>query len=288
MPSKCPICGGDVKREVILDKKKQQSAAHYCTNKNCFAIEKEQIIHFVSKKGFGIEGLGEKIVEQLIEEGLISSSADIFALKKGDLKPLERFAEKSAENLIEAIEQSKKIALEKFLFALGIRHFGEESAILIKNNLLEGKKLSNPSELIDAFNEIDQERLEQINGVGGAMAQSIVAWFGEKENRKLLKKMTYLGVVFLKGEKTAQIGAKLNGQTFVLTGTLQNLTRDQAKDLIRKAGGRVSSSVSSKTDFVVIGKDPGSKAQKAGELGVRKIEENEFASLVKSEKYKEK
>ncbi|MEA2006587.1 MAG: NAD-dependent DNA ligase LigA [Patescibacteria group bacterium] len=283
MPSRCPICGGDVKREVILDKKKQQSAAHYCTNKSCFAIEKEQIIHFVSKKGFGIEGLGEKIVEQLIEEGLISSNADIFALKKGDLEPLERFAEKSSENLIDAIEQSKEIALEKFLFALGIRHFGEESAILIKDNLLKGKKLSKPSELVDVFGEIDQERLEQVNGIGSAMAQSIVLWFSEKENHRHLKRMTELGVVFLKEGKTAQIGTKLNDQSFVLTGTLQNLTRDQAKDLIRKAGGRVSSSVSSKTDFVVVGKDPGSKAQKAGALRVKIIEESEFVNLVKSE-----
>lgn len=142
MPDQCPICGGPVKREKIsAGKNREESAAHYCLNKNCFAVEKEKIIHFVSKKGFDIEGMGEKIVEQLMNEGLISDFAGIFELKKGDLEPLERFAEKSADNLAQAIEKSKKITLPKFLFALGIRHIGEETASLLAKEIATKHKV---------------------------------------------------------------------------------------------------------------------------------------------------
>ena len=135
MPDFCPICGGSLKKEIINAKNKKESANYYCLNKNCLAVKKEEIIHFVSKKGFNVEGLGEKIVERLIGEGLIKQAADIFDLKKSDLEPLERFAEKSARNIIEAIEKNKKISLEKFLYALGIRHVGEETAVLIGKNI---------------------------------------------------------------------------------------------------------------------------------------------------------
>lgn len=296
IPKRCPVCGGSVKREVILDKKKGQSAAHYCANPKCFAIEKERIIHFVSKKGFDIEGLGEKIVEQLIQEGLIITPADIFALKKGDLEPLERFAKKSADNLIVAIKNSKKISLEKFLFALGIRHFGEEGGVLIKNSILDENfqfsipstrdnfqlgEIKKPADLILYFDKITISSLEEINGVGEKMAQSIINWFDDENSRQLLKKLSNYGVVFLREKKVAKTRTALDGKTFVLTGTLQNLTRDQAKDLIRKAGGRVSSSASSKTDLVVVGKDSGNKADKAKKLGLKMLDEDGFLRLIK-------
>jgi len=141
MPEQCPICGGLVKREKIkIGKKEEESAAHYCLNKKCFAVEKEKIIHFVSKKGFNIEGMGEKIVEQLMNEGLVSDFSDIFELEKGDLEPLERFAEKSADNLVKAIEKAKKISLPKFFFALGIRHVGEETANLLAQEMVRNFK----------------------------------------------------------------------------------------------------------------------------------------------------
>lgn len=283
MPRECPICGGRVKREKILDKKRESSAAHYCMNKNCFAIEKEKIIHFVSKKGFNIDGLGEKIVEQLINEGLISNAADIFYLKKGDLEPLERFADKSADNLIEAIENSKKIELNKFLFSLGIRHLGEEGSILILENFPKEKirKIKNPVDLLKFFEDISLDNLNDIKGVGERMAQSIKEWFEEQNNQGLLEKISKARVVF----ETKNISGKLentpfSGKTVVLTGSLEKYTRDDAKDLIRKAGGNPSSSVSKKTDFVLIGKDPGSKYEKAKELGVRILNEKEFKDMI--------
>ncbi|MEA1925651.1 MAG: NAD-dependent DNA ligase LigA [Patescibacteria group bacterium] len=286
MPKKCPICGGNIVREIILDKKKRKSSAHYCINKNCFAVEKENIIHFVSKKAFNIDGLGEKIVEQLVNEGLINLVADIFTLKQGDLEPIERFAEKSAENLVQAIEKSKRIDIEKFLVALGIRHLGEEGAILIKNKLnlaKNEKEIKNPSDLANFMGEISVDDLVLINGVGKKMAESVMSWFKSTRNISLLKRLAKYGVKFsIDGSNKQSKRRQLKGKTFVLTGTLDNLTRDKAKDLIRAAGGKVSSSVSSKTDFVVAGKDPGNKAEKAKKLGVRTVGKDRFLKIIKS------
>jgi DNA ligase (NAD+) len=291
MPGQCPICGGAVKKEIILDKKKGESAAHYCTNPKCFAVEKEKITHFVSKKGFNIDGLGEKIVEQLIGEGLIANVADIFALRKGDLEPLERFAEKSTNNLIDSINESKRVALSKFLFALGIRHLGEEGAVLVKNEIFDKRNLKleignlenfqKPDDLIDVFAQLKIEDLTEIGGVGEKMAQSIIDWFRSEENRKILEKLSDLGVEFLEETKELEIKSNLFDKTFVLTGTLERLTRDEAKDLIRKAGGKPSSSVSKNTDYVLVGENPGSKADKARELGVKIINEDELSNLIK-------
>ena len=282
MPSECPICGGPVEREKIIDKKKNQSSAHYCKNPKCFAIEKERIIHFVSRKGFDIEGLGEKIVEQLMNEGLISKVSDIFELTKGDLEPLERFAEKSSDNLIKAIENSKKIALEKFLFALGIRHLGEEGAVLIKKEVLV-KQISNPQELVGVLERIKTNDLLEINGVGEKMAESIVGWFKDEDNKKLLKKLSESGVVFKRNDGIGKINknSPFFGKTVVLTGSLEKYSRDEAKDIIRKMGGKPASSVSAKTDFLLAGEDPGSKYDKAKELGVRIIDEKEFLKMIK-------
>lgn len=284
MPKVCPICGGKVRKEKIQDKKKETSAAHYCANKNCFAIEQEKIIHFVSRKGFDIEGLGQKIVEQLINEGLISSAADIFELTKGDLQPLERFAEKSADNLVESIEASKKISIEKFLFALGIRHVGEESAILLISDFgFRISDLKTPQDLIKAFDKVSAEDLERVDGIGPQMAISIISWFKDKKNRELLEQMTKSGVSFTQERGSApKTRSTLAGKTFVLTGSLESLTRDEAKDLIRRVGAKPSSSVSQKTDYVVVGKDPGSKAEKAKSLGVKIIKEKDFLKLVKN------
>ena len=295
MPKTCPICGGEVRREKIEDKKKGFSSAHFCLNKNCFAIDREKIIHFVSKKGFNIEGFGEKIVEQLMNEGLISKVSDIFRLEKGDLETLERFAEKSAENLIEAIGNSKKLAFEKFLFALGIRHLGEEGAVLVKKQLEDPKsvigkiaqengiKVEKPSDLLNLFDEISKEDLDEIKGFGEKMSSSIVAWFRNDENRKNLNDLNELGIEFeeIEEKNALESQGKLENKTFVLTGTLPNLTRDKAKDLIRKAGGDISSSVSKKTDFVLVGADPGSKFEKAQKLGVKILDEDEFLALIK-------
>lgn len=301
MPKKCPICGGGVKREIIqgpafpprtkvrdssktgFSKQPKESAAHYCLNKKCYAIERENIIHFVSRKGFNIEGMGEKIAEHLMNEGLITNAAEIFELEKGDLEPLERFAEKSARNLVDSIEKSKKIELEKFLYALGIRHVGEETGILITKNLqlITSNRISALSGIIKYFPQITIEDWLKIKGIGGKSAESLVAWFGNKNNLKMLEKMKELGVeVFITGNE-GQAAGKLEGKTFVLTGELKDFTRDVAKDIIRKAGGNISSSASKKTDYVVAGESPGSKYDKAKGLGVKIINEEEFRKLIK-------
>jgi len=323
MPTRCPICGGGVRREVIKSPssslfskegepgfpfskrparnvshneagggtKGDFSAAHYCQNKKCFAIEKENIIHFVSRKGFDIEGLGEKIVEQLMNEGLVSNFSDIFELKKGDLEPLERFAEKSADNLVKAIEKTKKIEFPKFLYALGIRHVGEETAILIakaismefpisKSQYPIKSQIKNIEEIIKYFPEISAEDWMKIKGIGGKSAESLYEWFNNNENTRLLQKMNELGVnVIFPRIQTANL--KLQNQSFVLTGELESMSRDEAKEKIRALGGDISSSVSKNTNYVIVGKNPGSKYDKAKALGVKVVNEDEFLSLIK-------
>ncbi|MDR3559326.1 MAG: NAD-dependent DNA ligase LigA [Candidatus Pacebacteria bacterium] len=284
MPKICPICGGSAAR-------KEGEAATYCLNPKCYAVEREKMIHFVSKKGFNIDGLGEKIVEQLMNEGLITTVADIFELKAGDLEPLERFAEKSADNLVISIEVGKVIELPKFLFALGIRFVGEETAVLIArainaefsifNFRLENKSQFSISNFTKIFPKIKIEDWKNIKGIGEKSAESLVEWFGDGDNLKLLEKMRELGVrVIMPDAKYEISNTKLAGKTFVLTGELASFTRDEAKDMIRKAGGDVSSSVSRKTSYVVAGDNPGSKYEKAKELGVKVIEEEEFKKIL--------
>ena len=269
MPDKCPICGEPVEKKKIGEGK-TKSAAHYCTNKKCYAQEKERIIHFVSRKGFNIEGLGEKIVEQLINEGLISDVAGIFELTKGDLEPLERFAEKSADNLLKSIDNSRNITLSRFLFSLGILHVGEETANLLANKFGSIEKIKN----------LKKEELEEIDGIGSVVAKSIYEWFRDKHNKDILRRLLH-HVNIEKSLPAAPLKrTMLAGKTVVLTGSMQSMSRDEAKEKIRAVGGKVSSSVSNKTDFVVTGKDPGSKYDKAIEMGVKIINEEEFLKMV--------
>ncbi len=292
MPVRCPVCGGEITKEEVLDKKKSTSAAHYCKNPNCFAVEKEGVIHFVSRKGFGIDGLGEKIVEQLISQGLIRDAADLFTLTVGDLESLERFAEKSAQNLVEAIDVSKVIALEKFLYALGIRHFGEEGAILVKKYALDRgfkfsifsfgmEKIKTPKDLIKYFSLLKMDDLMQMNGVGEKMAQSLISWFSWEKNKDFLCRLSDSKVVFIQDEKKINIeNSFLAGKSVILTGSLEKLTREEAKDLIRIMDGKIVSSVSKKTDFLIVGKDPGSKLEKAEKFGVEILTEKEFLTKI--------
>jgi len=262
MPKSCPICGSPVKRPA-------GEVSYYCTNKKCFAVEKERIVHFVGKKAFNIEGLGPKIIEQLINEGLVNSVADLFKLTKGDLEPLERFAEKSADNLVAAIQVAKKIELAKFIYALGIRHAGEETAMALAGSFGSLKKILQAS----------IEDLESIDDVGQVVALSIYQFFREAESRKLLEDLNKAGVQV--DNHITQSSKRLAGQIFVITGALKSLTRDEAKDKIRSFSGRVSESVSSKTSYLVAGQEPGSKYDKAKKLGVKIISEKEFLELIK-------
>jgi DNA ligase (NAD+) len=259
IPKKCPMCNSPVIR-------KPGEVGLYCPNKNCFAIEKEKIIHFVSKYGMNIEGLGIKIVEQLMNEGLISNVADIYELTKGDLEPLERFGEKSAQNIIEAINQSRQISLAKFLFALGIRHVGEETAIALANHFGS----------LDKVHKASLEELSKVPDIGEVVAQSIYNYFHDPKNLKLVTDLLRQ-IKIEKMEKAKQI---LAGKTFVLTGSMETMTRDQAKEKIRNLGGDVSSSVSKETDYVVAGEEPGSKYDKAKKLGIKIIGEKEFIKMI--------
>ena len=266
---KCPICGSDVERREILNKKSGKSAGLFCMNKKCFAKELKNIIHFVSKKAYNIDGLGKKIVEQLVEEGIIKNVADIFTLTKGDLEPLERFAEKSADNLIESIKKAKQVTLPRFIFALGIGHVGEETGITLANQFGSLNKIMKAS----------LEDLQNINDVGPRVAQSLFEYFRDEENKKLIEELLENGIKIVSQNSKVK-SQKFLGMTFVLTGSLENMTRDEAKDKIRELGGSVSGSVSKKTDYVLVGKDPGSKYEKAKSLGVEILDENEFNKLL--------
>jgi len=299
MPTTCPVCGGEIKKEKILDNNKKDSAAYYCANPNCFAVEKEKLIHFVAKKGFNIDGLGEKIIEQLIDENVISSASDIFTLRQGDLEVLERFAEKSADNLIKSIESSKNIDINNFLFALGIRHFGEESAYLVTQEMLNkdsdlffGKyqigKIKTPTDLIDYFNKMTKEKLLEINGLGERMVGSLIDWFAREDSQKILKEFTEFGVQFTKesiqitsNSSNSSDDKKLLNKTFVLTGKLETMSRDDAKKIIKQNGGKVLSAVSKNVDFLLVGSKAGSKLKKAENLGIRVISEENFKKIIR-------
>lgn len=284
MPEKCPVCGGGVERKQVGGGN-EASAALYCVNPGCFAMEREKLIHAVSKKGLDIPGLGEKIVEQLMNEGLVADIADIFGLTAGDLEPLERFAEKSAEKLAASIEKAKRVPFQKFLFALGIRFIGEETASLIADAAIRGIKnqesrIRNFSDIIRILPNLVTEDWLVIDGIGERSAESLVEWFSEKKNQELLADLEKVGVELVMPKARRAAEKVLSGLTFVLTGELQGFTRDEAKAMIKEKGGSVSSSVSRKTDYCLVGEDPGSKYDKAKELGVKILDEEGFKKLL--------
>lgn len=279
VPTVCPKCGTKVSREVLSEKGgiKAYSAALYCPNQNCFGKEREAIIHAVSRKGLDIVGLGEKIVEQLMNEGLVADIADIYELTVGDLEPLERFAEKSAEKLVQAIQARKQVLLEHLLFAFGIRHVGEETAELIAHEIARSKKEKTvfPLTLFAFFEQQTVDAWQAIKGIGEKSAESLVQWTALPVTKKLFQRLQEVGLRITLPERSLTQG-RLRGLTFVLTGELENFTREEAKRRIKELGGSVVSAVSQKTSFVVAGADPGSKYTKAKELGVTIIDEAAF------------
>jgi len=273
MPSRCPVCGS----KVI---KKESEVYYRCSNSNCGARHRQELIHFVSKKGFDIEGLGPKIVEQLMDEGLISDLADIFYLTKGDLIPLERFAEKSADNLIKAIEKSKKISLVNFINALNIPGVGEETSLLLVRQLQKkNPHLVRLDDFIKLMKSFSLEELQEIKDIGPVVGNSIYQWFRSKKNLALIEKLKKAGIEILTPRFKRQ--SKLKGKTFVFTGELSTLTREEAKDKVREQGGEVSTTVSRQTDFIVVGKKPGIKYKQAQKLGLRIIKEEEFLKMIR-------
>ncbi|MFA5830812.1 MAG: NAD-dependent DNA ligase LigA [Candidatus Paceibacterota bacterium] len=265
-PKNVPACGGDGSIERI-----KGEAAWRCVNKKSYAQQKRKFYHFVSKHAFDIEHMGPKNIDLFLGHGLIVNFDDIFSLKKGDLLVLPRFAEKSAENIIEAIQARKEISFPRFITALSIPNVGEETA----------EDLAEKFGTMENLEKATMEELENINGVGGVVAKSIVEWFHEKENKDLVRRLlrhVSLSRFRLDNEKKKDL--RLFGKTFVLTGTLASLSRDEAKQKIKDLGGDVVGSVSKNTDFVVAGEDPGSKYDKAQELGVEILDEDEFLKLI--------
>jgi DNA ligase (NAD+) len=259
-PVKCPACGTKVVRT-------KGEVDYRCVNANCPAKLLGTILHFASRGVMNIDGMGESLVNQLIERGLVKNVADIYDLTKKDLLTLERFAEKSAQNILDEIENSKKLPLERVIYGLGIRFVGERTAQFLAQHFGSMEALDNAS----------VEELQDVNEVGPRIAESIVEFFSIPANRELVKRLRSAGMT-LTGQKK-QRRTKLAGKTFVLTGTLAKYSRDEAKRLIEDAGGKVTGSVSKKTDYVVAGTDAGSKLDKAKELGVAVIDEQEMEKL---------
>jgi DNA ligase (NAD+) len=260
MPKICPSCG----TKII---KPEGEAVWRCPNPKCFARQREYFYHFV--KVFDIVGLGPKIIDRLIDEGLDSDPADLFKLEQGDILPLERFAEKSAQNLISAIQSKKKITLPKLIYALGIRNVGEETAQGLAEYFGSLEKLEKAS----------LEELQKIRDIGPVVAKSIYDFFKEKRNLKFIEKLKKSGVEIIEEKKLRH--QPLKGKIFVLTGGLPSMTREEAKQKISDLGGRVSDTVSKETNYLVVGKEPGSKLEKAKKLGIRILNEKEFLSLLK-------
>src|ERR1700677_4583234 len=261
VPEKCPVCGTKVVRT-------EGEVDYFCVNANCPAKLRETILHFASRGVMNIDGMGEALVNQLTDRGLVKNVADIYKLTKDDLLSLERMGEKSAQNILDEIEGSKKLPLERVIYGLGIRMVGERTAQFLAEHFGS----------LDAIMKASAEELEEVNEVGPRVAESIVEFFSIAANRKLVSDLRTAGLTFA-GQKKEK-GTKLAGKTFVLTGTLARHTRDEAKKMIEGAGGRVSGSVSKKTDYVVAGSDAGSKLDKARELGVSVIGEKEFEGLI--------
>jgi DNA ligase (NAD+) len=269
MPKKCPVDGADVLKEGVF---------YRCSNPCCGAKHKELLYHFVSKGAFDIKGLGKKIIDRFLDEGLINDAADIFELKEGDIAVLERFGEKSAKNLIKSIEEKKEIPLPRFIYALGILHVGEETALILARKIGQVKSIN---DFLKKIKEMSLEEIQNIPNIGPKVALSIYNWFKEKNNLELLKKLEKNGVRILNEEKTTKIQTqKLKGLVFVFTGTLQKLKREEAKNIVRSMGGTVSENVSLKTSYVVVGENPGSKFKKAQALGIKTINEKEFLEMI--------
>src|SRR5882724_470403 len=263
MPKHCPECGSKIH-------KVEGEVAYRCLNTACPAKRRESLIHFASRHAMNIDGLGEKIVDQLVEKGLVKDVADLYRLKLAQLAELERFAEKSAQNLLDEVEGSKKASLPRLIYALGIPFVGERTAQLLAD------RFSSVGELASA----KEEELYEVEEVGPKVASGILEFFSEPANRQLIKKLEKAGVRPTAEKRTVKSN-KLAGKSFVFTGGLANRTREEAGEIVLQHGGKVISSVSKKTDYVVVGTDPGSKNEKAKELGVPILSEAEFEKLLR-------
>ncbi len=273
MPARCPVDGSPVIRDGAIAR---------CSSRTCAAQHRETLYHFVSRAAFNIEGLGPKIIDKFLDEGLISDAADIFELQKGDIMALDRFGEKSAENSVVEIAQKKHVTLPRFLYALGILHVGEETAATLAKSFDFPRANSRIKikDIAHAFAALSFEDLQTAPDIGPKVAQSIYDWFREKRNADLLVRLEKSGVTVEAMPARSTKSTRLAGKTFVITGSLESMDRESAKEKIRAQGGDASESVSKKTSYLVAGTEPGSKYDKAHKLGVKIIDEKEFLKLL--------
>jgi DNA ligase (NAD+) len=263
MPKTCPVCGGEVHRS-------EGEVAYRCVNAACPARLKESLLHFAGRRAMNIDGLGDALVDQLVDKGLVRDVADLYHLAHEQLASLERMGDKSAANLLGEIENSKQAALERVIFAIGIRFVGERTAQFLADHFGSLDKLARATE----------EELFEVEEVGPRVAEAILEFFQEERNRKVIEKLRKAGLQFEQKKVGRHRGLPLQGKQFVLTGSLPHYSRDEAQKMIEDAGGRVTGSVSKKTDYVVAGADPGSKLDKARELGVKTIDEAGLLKLL--------
>ncbi|MBI3523621.1 MAG: NAD-dependent DNA ligase LigA [Betaproteobacteria bacterium] len=264
MPKTCPECGSAVE-------KPEDEAITRCTGGlYCPAQRKQALLHFASRRALDIEGLGDKLVEQLVDQAIVKTPADLYSLDPGNLLKLERMAEKSATNILAAIDKSKQTTLARFIYALGIRNAGEATA----------KELARHFGGLDALMQADEAALQQVPDIGPVVAASIVSFFAEPHNRVVIAQLRAAGVYWTEGEAARVVSSAILGKTFVLTGTLPSLTREEAQERIEALGGKVKSSVSAKTDYVVAGAEAGSKLDKALQLGITILDETQLLELL--------
>jgi DNA ligase (NAD+) len=265
MPRSCPVCGSSAVRE-------DGEADYRCTGGLfCGAQRKEAILHFAHRRAVEVDGLGDKLVEQLVDANIIRTLPDLYKLGLTALANLDRMADKSAMNLLDALEKSKQTTLQRFVFGLGIRHVGEATA----------KALARHFGKLDAIMDATEEQLVGVSDVGPIVAKSLRTFFDQPHNREVVEQLRACGVTWQEGEPAAVTPKPLTGQTFVITGTLPTLSRDQAKDMLEAAGAKVAGSVSKKTDYLLAGADAGSKLDKARELGVAVIDEVVLLDMLK-------
>jgi DNA ligase (NAD+) len=264
MPDRCPVCGGEVYRP-------EGEAVRRCQSQTCPAKLKESLLHWAGRKAMKIDGLGERLVDQLVERGEVRDVSDLYRLTREQLENLERMGQKSAENLLREIDASRSLEFWRLLFGLGLRHVGERTAQILAGHFAS----------IERLEQASQEELEQVHEIGPKLAESIFQFFRQSENRDLIERLRAarlpMQAAAVDKPQTAQVFA---GKTFVLTGTLESLTRDEATALIQARGGRVSSSVSRKTNFLLAGRDAGSKLEKAREFEVQILSEEEFRAML--------
>jgi DNA ligase (NAD+) len=265
LPRSCPVCGSPVVRE------SDQAVARCSGGRSCPAQRKEEIKHFASRRALDIQGLGDKLVEQLVDRDWVRTPADLFELDPAQLETLERMGEKSAQKIHAAVQAAKHTTLPRFLYALGIRDVGEATALALAQHFGDARSLA----------EASVADIQRVPDVGPVVAGSVRAYFESPENRRLLERLLASGIEWPPVERPQSTG-KVSGKTFVVTGTLEHMSRDDARDAVMERGGKVTGSVSKKTDYLVAGADPGSKLDKARDLGVEVLDEAAFLALLKN------